>query len=189
MILFVDATVRTNSRTRKLAGALLEKIGKPYETVKLSEMDFPPVTEAFLDERDAAVAQLANGNSDGILGNKFFALSAQFAQADEIVIAAPYWDNSFPASLKQYVEQINVLGVTFTYTPEGVPAGLCKAGRIYYVMTAGGPFVDDAFGFGYIKSLANSYWGIKDVVKISAVGLDIVGADPDKIVAEAIEAL
>ena len=36
-----------------------------------------------------------------------------------IVIAAPYWDLSFPAVLKTYLEQINVLGVTFDYSDDG----------------------------------------------------------------------
>ena len=60
-----------------------------------------------------------------------FELARQFAAADQIVIAAPYWDLSFPAALKQYFEQINVLGITFAYTPEGVPKGLCRARKLY----------------------------------------------------------
>ena len=40
-----------------------------------------------------------------------FDLAKQFAEADEVIIAAPFWDLSFPAALKQYFEQINVLGI------------------------------------------------------------------------------
>ena len=40
-----------------------------------------------------------------------FDLASQFQQADEIVIAAPYWDLSFPAILKLYLENIYVTGV------------------------------------------------------------------------------
>ena len=58
-----------------------------------------------------------------------FSLAKEFAIADTIVIAAPYYDLSFPAMLKQYFEQINVLGVTFTYSDSGIPEGLCKARR------------------------------------------------------------
>ena len=34
------------------------------------------------------------------------------AQADMIVIAAPYWDMSFPASLKIFLEAASVVGIT-----------------------------------------------------------------------------
>ena len=54
--------------------------------------------------------------ADGAFQDPLFGLARQFAAADRIVIAAPYWDLSFPAALKQYVEQINVLGITFIYT-------------------------------------------------------------------------
>ena len=105
------------------------------------------------------------------------------------MIAAPFWDLSFPASLKQYLEQINVTGVTFRYSEEGVPVGLCRAERLYYVTTAGGHFVPEAYGFGYVQALAQSYYGIKDVRLIEAAGLDIDGADTDAIMKAAEDAL
>ena len=64
-------------------------------------------------------------------------------------------------------------------------AGLCAADKLYYVSTAGGHFVPEEYGFGYVKALARGYYGIADVRKIEAVGLDIVGADADAILAEA----
>ena len=75
------------------------------------------------------------------------------------------------------------------YTEKGEPKGLCKAKKLYYVTTAGGTFFPQEFGFGYVKSLAENFYGIGDVELVKAVGLDIVGADPDKIVEDAIKAL
>ena len=103
------------------------------------------------------------------------------------MIAAPYWDLSFPASLKQYFEQVNVVGITFRYTEEGIPEGLCKADRIFYVSTAGGIYVPTEFGFGYVKALAQ--YGIGDVQLIEAVGLDIFGADVEAIMEAAEETI
>ena len=97
------------------------------------------------------------------------------------MIAAPYWDLSFPAALKQYIEQINVLGVTFRYTEDGFPQALCRAKKLYYVMTAGGAYVPEEYGFQYIKALAENFYGIPDCELIKAVGLDIYGADADAI--------
>ena len=116
-----------------------------------------------------------------------FALAVQFAKADEIVIAAPLWDLSFPAMLKQYFEQINVIGVTFHYTTEGFPEGLCHAKKLTYISTAGGDFYPEEYGFGYVRALAESFYGIHDVRLIKAVGLDIDGADEEKIMRAAID--
>ena len=91
--------------------------------------------------------------------------------------------------MKQYIEAINVLGITFEYTPEGFPKGLCKAKKLYYVMTAGGSYVPEEFGFGYIKALAQNFYGIEDVELIKAIGLDIIGADSEAIINEAISNL
>ena len=43
----------------------------------------------------------------------------------------------------------------------------------------------DEFGLGYVKALAEGYYGIQDVELIKAVGLDIVGADVERIMKEA----
>ena len=181
-ILYVNACVRKESRTRKLAEKLLLQLGRPYEELRLEDIAFPSVGEAFLTRRDRLL-------SEGKLQDPLFDLARQFAEAETVVIAAPYWDLSFPAALKQYLEQINVVGVTFKYSPEGVPVGLCRAERLFYVTTAGGHFVPEAFGFGYVKALAQNYYGIQDVRQIEAAGLDIDGADVPAIMKEAEAAL
>ena len=138
MILFINACVRKESRTKRLADAVLRKIQEDAECavkhlndaeiqedveasleiqeVCLEDVDFPVADEAFLQKRDALLAQRK-------YDDPMFDLARQFAAADEIVVAAPYWDLSFPAALKQYFEQINVVGITFRYTPEGAPEG------------------------------------------------------------------
>ena len=52
-ILFINACVRSDSRTLRLTHKLLDKIGQPYDEVKLEEISFPVVDEAFLKMRDA----------------------------------------------------------------------------------------------------------------------------------------
>lgn len=167
MVLFINACVRKQSRTRKLADSVLSKLEGEVQEIRLHELSFPVVDEAFLRNRDRLI-------DCGEFSDSLFDMARQFASADRIVIAAPYWDLSFPAVLKQYFEQINVIGVTFRYTPEGVPQGLCKAEELYYVTTAGGLFVPEEFGFGYVKSLARNFYGIRDVQLVKEVGLDIV---------------
>ena len=182
MILFINCCVRKDSRTKRLADAFLELLGGEVEQIDLENISFPVVDEAFITRRDMLKA---NGSYE----DPIFNLGRQFASADKIVIAAPYYDLSFPASLKQYIEQINVSGLTFAYTPQGTPVGICKATDLYYITTAGGMFCPEEYGFGYIKALAENFYGIKNNRLISAVGLDIDGADPEKIISEAIKEL
>jgi len=181
-ILYVNACVRKESRTRRLAEKLLAVLGSPFEEIRLEEIAFPTSNEAFLNLRDRLIAA-------GDFQNPLFDLARQFSRAETIVIAAPYWDLSFPAMLKQYLEQITVVGLTFKYSEEGVPISLCSAKRLFYVTTAGGYFVPDDYGFGYVKALAQNYFGIRDVRKIEADGLDIVGADVNAMMAAAENAL
>jgi FMN-dependent NADH-azoreductase len=182
MILYIDACVRGDSRTRELGEALLSRLGGDVVRVNIGEMKFDITDEAFLKQRDSLIAKR-------MFDDDSFKLARQFAEADTIVIAAPYWDLSFPAALKQYIEKINVLGITFEYTAEGYPMGLCKADKLYYVMTAGGNYVPEEFGYGYIKALAENFYGIKEVRLIKATGLDIFGNNPEEIMAEAISGI
>lgn len=182
MILYINACVREESRTKRLAECLLAKMEGNTEEVRLSDISFPPVDEAFLHERDRLIA-------GGDFDNPLFGPARQFAGADRIVVAAPYYDLSFPAALKQYFEQINVLGITFMYTPEGVPKGLCRADKLYYIMTAGGMYVPEEFGYGYVKALAQNFYGIRDCELIKAVGLDIDGADAEAIMQESMRSV
>lgn len=178
-ILYVNACVRKDSRTAKLAKKLLTRLGdKPYEEIILEDIRFPVVNEAFLNKRDRLI-------SSGNLQDPMFDIARQFSEAETIVIAAPYWDMSFPAMLKQYLEQVNVVGITFKYSEDGVPVGLCRANRLIFVTTAGGCYVPDMYGFGYVRELAQAYYGIQEVLKIEAAGLDIDGADIEKLMKDA----
>ena len=103
------------------------------------------------------------------------------------MIAAPYWDLSFPAVLKAYFEQINVLGLTFEYTDDGFPRGLCRAKKLIYVTTAGGPIISDEYGYGYVKALAQNFYGIPDVCQVKAEMLDVIGADVNGILNKALK--
>ena len=103
-------------------------------------------------------------------------MAKQFANADVIVIGAPYWDLMFPAVLKNYFEKITVNGLTFAYGENGIPMGLCKGKKLIYVTTSGGPIIYN-FGYDYVSAIAKNFYGINDVQLIKAEGLDVYGAD------------
>lgn len=182
MTLLINACVRSQSRTRRLADHLISRLDDEVTEVLLEKVEFPAVDESFLGLRDRLIDARE-------YAAPMFALARQFAAADRIVVAAPYWDLSFPAALKQYFEQVTVRGITFFYSPEGIPTGLCRAKKLYYVTTAGGGYVPEDFGFGYVKAMAQGYYGISDVRLVMAKGLDIVGADAEKILQDAMDSI
>ncbi len=173
-VLFIDACVREASRTRQLANHALGKLQGNVTAVELAAERIPPLDAKSLAYREAAVEK-------GNFSDRMFRYARQFAQADEIVIAAPYWDLSFPAVLKAYFEQISVSGITFRYAQDGRVIGLCRAKRVFYVTTAGAPELPDEFGYGYVKALCGFYYGIPETVLFQASGLDIFGADTEAI--------
>ena len=54
MILYINACMRGESRTDRIAKALLQKLGEDYAEVKLSGA-FAPLTEATLARRTALI--------------------------------------------------------------------------------------------------------------------------------------
>lgn len=178
MILFVNACVRASSRTKRLADRLLAGLGGPVREVRPGEMSFPKADAAFLARRDECIQR---GDYSGPL----FGPARDFAAAEEIVLAAPYWDLSFPSSVKAYLEQITVTGLTFSYGPDGRPVGHCRAKRLYYVMTAGGPILPPNHGYAYVRDLAETFFGVPEVPLFSAELLDVEGMDVEARLREA----
>ena len=177
MILFINACVRPQSRTCILADYLLEKLDDTVEEEDLAEFDFPKINNGFITYRDELTEK--KDYSDPL-----FLPAHRFANADIVVIAAPFWDLSFPSILKQYFEQINIPGITFEYSDDGIPKSLCKIKSLYYITTAGGFITSEDFGFGYINALSKSFYNISQTFFIKAEGLDIDGADIDNIICE-----
>ncbi len=180
-ILYINTCVRKESRTNRLARRLLGQLGGEVTEVRPDLKGMKPLCEISLERRNEL---LGAGNLSALELDA----AREFAAADIIVIAAPYWDLTFPALLKIYLENVTVCGVTFYYTEEGIPNGLCSAGRLYYVTTAGGPIIHN-FGFEYVDTLAREFYGINDTRFISAEGLDIIGADAEGILEDAMRKL
>lgn len=180
-ILYVDASVRPDSRTQRLSHYFLDGLDRAKVSIKeldLSKECIPPLTFESLQHRTELCEQ---GNFE----EPIFHYAREYANADMIVICAPYWDLSFPATLKTYIEAVNVNGIVFQYDSDGGVIGLCNAKRLVYITTAGGKIYSDDYGYGYVKELAQKFHGIKDVDYIKAEELDIIDADIDSILAKA----
>lgn len=168
-VLFVNACPRPRGKSRTLE--LCDEFLKDLDDADVIERNIfaeglLPYTEADTERRDELIAK---GDTSS------FTLAREFAEAELVVIGAPYWDMSFPAALKVYVEHICVNGVNFIYTETGAK-GLAKAKFVVYITTAGGFIGENDFGCAYIRGIGR-FFGIEGFIRIAAEGLDIEGFD------------
>lgn len=138
-LLFVDSCISqrgADSRTRRLAAAFLEAFAASHpdwelETVEVGALELKPFTAEMLSERDALA-------SVGAWDAPVFDLARQFRAADAVVVAAPYWDLSYPAALRIYMEDISANGLCYHYEADGCH-GDCRGQWLVY-LTSGGDF-------------------------------------------------
>lgn len=183
-ILYVDACVnRSTSRTERLAQALLARLKAQGDanvtTLILEDAPIAPLSGDDVNRR----FELAHA---GAFDDDLFSMAKQMSQADTMVIAAPYWDLSFPSKLKVYLEHLCAQGVTFRYSEQGIPTSLCRGKRLYYVTTSGGYVGDLDFGYQQVKALFTLFFGFERAECFRAEGLDIITNDEEAIMAEAL---
>jgi FMN-dependent NADH-azoreductase len=177
-ILFVNACIRKESRTHILAKYLLSRLSGQVEEVNLEAEAIPALNADRLKYRQELLA--AEKFDDPML-----LYARQFKEADIIVIAAPYYDLSFPSALKNYLEAICCVGLTFYYDENEVAQTHTRAKKLYYVSTGGG-ILKKQFGFEYVKALVGEFFRIYDVQGFFAEKLDLIGSDPERIMRDAL---
>ena len=152
-VLFVDCCIRREaSNTKKLAEAFLSALPSDCAVTRLDLMaeEISYFKDSYFDQREALLAENRRDHPR-------FRYAHQFAQADRIVIAAPFWDLSFPALLKVYIEQVSVDGITFGSTEDGLK-GLCRAAHLEALHT---------------------FFGIGEYACIAADGMNVAGFDAE----------
>ncbi len=163
-LIVIDACMRPESRTKRILTPVVERLKDRYavEIFELNDKGYPAVGEKMLGER-----------SEGRIPEHFAAMARKVAEADRIVIAAPFWDMSFPGALKVFFENISLFGITFTDNGTRCE-GLCKAGKVMYITTRGmdirtGDRLEQATP--YIRALS-WLWGWGELMVVSAENLD-----------------
>ncbi len=163
-LLIIDSCMRPESRTRKVLDAAKEVLSSRYdvENIDVNAARLCALTPETLAER-----------SSGVVPESTVALARRIASADRIVIAAPFWDMSFPAALKAFFENMSLYGITFTDNGQTC-TGLCRCKRVMYITTRGmnietGSRLDQ--GSPYLQALS-SLWGLGEVATVAAWNLD-----------------
>lgn len=180
-LLFVSACPRGEaSRTLRLAHAFLEEFTSraPAQiiTQDLTRLNLPSMDEALLAVKEPLCDRRAWEDS-------FFRHAVPFQQADAVVVAAPYWDLSFPSILKVWVENMYVRNLTFRYEHDRC-IGLCRGREAVYLTTAGSPIGENDWGAGYIRAVMGAL-GIPGFTAVRAEGLDLAGNDAEAIMVQA----
>lgn len=178
-ILFINSTFRDSSRTRFLAKEYLKRYTN-YQQVDLSDKVIAPLTQSSLQQYLTDVSHKDFTSSR-------YNYAKQFAQADEIIIAAPFYNFSIPATLHCYLENICVQGITFDLDQQGNYISLCRAKKLIYITTAGGAIPSDQPGFAYLKHLNQAFFHIEEIRCYQADGLDLWDNQPQEILQKAIQ--
>ena len=166
-LLYIDACFRDKeSRTKRIAEPIVEELKKRYnvETFTLNDMELEIVKKELITKRN-----------NGIIDENVMTWAEKVRDADRIVIAAPFWDMSMPAALKNFFELCSIFDVTFK-SNEKTCTGNCRAEKLLYITTRGmdistGDELEQATP--YLKALS-WLWGIGPLQTVSAQNMDYV---------------
>lgn len=164
-LLYIDACIRDEmSRTKRIATPIVEALKQKYEiqTLVINDLDLSIVKKELITKRN-----------NGVIDPQVMSWAESVRDADRIVIAAPFWDMSFPAALKNFLELCSIFDVTFK-SDEKTCYGNCKAEKMLYITTRGmdistGDVLEQ--GTPYLKAIS-WLWGIGPMQVISAQNMD-----------------
>ena len=186
-LLFVNSCISQReeaSRTLALVKAFLEawKALHPEAEVETvapeTLLALKPFEPEMLNDRDALTGI-------GCFDAPVFDLARQVRAADRVVVAAPFWDLSFPAALRTYIEYISANGLTYHYEADGCH-GDCREEKLAYLTSGGDAERPESLGVLYWKQLA-AMFGIPAFEYVFAGGLDLDPAKTDELLEAACE--
>lgn len=168
-LVIIDSCMRAESRTRRILNAAREVLSTRYdiEIIDVNAAGLLPLTPEGLEER-----------TSGIVPEQTLSLAKTIAAADRMVVAAPFWDMSFPATLKAFFENMSLYGVTFEDNGHTC-VGLCKCKKVMYITTRGMDIETGSpreQGSSYLMALS-TLWGLGEVTTVAAKNLDYLSTD------------
>jgi len=178
-ILRIDASARNSgSTTRLLADQLESRLVEQGYGARVTRRDLnaaPPayLTESWVGASYTDEAERSDEQKALLAGSE--ELIGEIEAADTIIITAPIYNFSIPATLKAWIDQVTRARRTFRYTESG-PEGLLKGKRAYIVFASGGVPLGSAVDFasGYLKHVLG-FIGITDVTIVAADGHQMDG--------------
>ena len=186
-VLYIKANIKNDgeSRTFKVSDNFVEEYKKRNPEDEIIELDFYKENIDFLRPED--LGKIFGPKDEESKNNPILKYAYQFAEADKYIVAAPMWNLSMPAILKAYIDYVSVTGITFKYTAEG-PVGLLNNKKAVHIVARGGEYANAPYEMGdrYLKTIF-AFFGVTDMETIAIENVDVVGADVQAKVDEAIE--
>ncbi len=174
-ILQINSSSRTvGSHSSHMAADIVERLLAINQESALTLRDLGRNPHAALDEAalqalftpagQRSAAQNARVSQDDTL-------IAELQAADVLVLGVPMYNFGVPAALKNWIDAIARVGVTFKYTDKG-PIGLLQGKKVYVALARGGLYRDTPTDtqVPYLKMVL-AFLGMTDVQFVYAEGL------------------
>ena len=162
-----------NSTSNKYSSKLIDSIKHPNDEIIVRDVALNPVTQL----SGEVLGQLSN--QDSLVAKEHNNLIEEIKQADIVVIGAPMYNFSIPATLKNYFDAITKAGITFKYNEQGQPVGFLTNKKTYVIISRGGQYKSQGMTFqeDYLK-MQLGFIGLTDVKFIFVEGL-AMGLSPE----------
>jgi FMN-dependent NADH-azoreductase len=187
-ILHIDASSQSapNSISRKLSNSLVERLSDENTSVIYRDVSqgLPFVSEFMI----GAYFTPAEDRSDE--QNQAIALSneivAEIAASDIVVLGAPMYNFSAPATLKAWADLVARVGVTFQYTENG-PVGLLENKKAYVAVATGGVPIDSPVDF--LTPWLRQFLGFLGIADVEIIGAEALTSNAEAAVQGAEDAI
>ncbi|TCK16938.1 FMN-dependent NADH-azoreductase [Thiogranum longum] len=170
-VLRIDSSAqRGDSITRRLGSEIVRRLEQAHPEVEVQVRDLSDGI-GFIDKHWVAANLTDHDRRDPsqheVLSSSG-SLVHELSAADVIIVTAPVYNFSIPASLKAWIDMICRARLTFQYTENG-PKGMLKDRPVYLVMASGGvPFGSPVdFASDYLRHIFG-FIGIQDVRPVFA---------------------
>lgn len=139
-ILHIDSSPRTKSISRRLSQKFIDSFVAANPDTKVIRRDLNANPPPFVDEAyiNAAFGSEPNADSEALALSD--AWTAEYLEADIIVLGMPMYNWSIPAIVKAYIDQIVRYEKTFTFGANGVE-GVVKGKKLVAVISRGGDYL------------------------------------------------
>ena len=174
-LLQINSRARSEgSQSTRLAEHIVERLraADPEASLVLRDLSrtpHPELDETALQALFTPAEQRSAGQAARVALDD--ALIAEIQAADAVVLGVPMYNFGIPAQLKNWIDAISRVKVTFRYTERG-PEGLLRGKRVYVALARGGKYRGTPADtqVPYLKTVLG-FLGMDDVRFVYAEGL------------------
>ncbi|MBP8307297.1 MAG: NAD(P)H-dependent oxidoreductase [Burkholderiaceae bacterium] len=174
-ILQINASARREgANSTRVAASIVARLQDANPGATLTVRDLAATPHPVLDEAALGALFTPAAQRSGEQASRVAlddALIAEIQAHDTLVLGVPMYNFGVPVQLKNWIDAIARVGVTFRYTANG-PEGLLGGKKVYLALARGGRYRDTAADsqVPYLKTVLG-FLGLTDLHFIYAEGL------------------